>query len=94
MDYRYEGCFPSTMEDARQFLNHIVNELNIAIQNKELFQDTRLIVSELVVNGTLHGNGCNRSKRIFVRLHIDKDRVWIQVGMRTKDCSKVLAKDR
>jgi len=79
MNYIYEGSFSSTMEEAHEFLTNLIKELNIIVHNQELFQDIRLIISELVVNGTLHGNLCDCSKQVFVRLNISPKKIWIQV---------------
>lgn len=79
MEFSYEGSCCSTLESAKPFLLNLTSVLNENFGMNELMRDIRLIVSELVVNSTVHGNHGNCNKRVFVRLSVYPTKVLIDV---------------
>lgn len=79
MEFSYEGSCRSTLESAKPFLFNLTSLLNQNFGMNELMRDVRLILSELVVNSTVHGNLSNCDKRVFVRVSVYPSKILIDV---------------
>ena len=69
----------SDLAELQSGLKQIEETLSQAIPNKETFFNVRLILNELVCNGSIHGNGLDPQKEVKVRVLVDSKAVVIEV---------------
>lgn len=79
MKYIYKGSVCSDLETIRDFIEKIVSSLKEQISNSDTLFDIKVILSELIVNGALHGNECMNSKCISLTLKMDDNKLIIEV---------------
>ncbi len=79
MNFTYYGSVCSDLELIKNFLDEIMNKLNIIIQNGDTIFDVRLILNELVINGVFHGNECEDTKCVNLSLHVKDNKIIIEV---------------
>lgn len=76
----FQGSVPSDLAVVHDFLEMASGCLERHISNHERYFDAKLVISELVVNGALHGNCCSPKKRVslFVGLQADALRISVR----------------
>lgn len=74
-----EEVIPSELEQIDYFLSNAMNQVQKYITNEEDIFDIRLIISELVINGAMHGNHWNPDKNIFLNINLSPDDISICV---------------
>ena len=79
MKYIYKGTVCSDLETIKSFVEKNVNTLKGQISNQDILFDVKVILSELIVNGALHGNECVASKCISLTLKMDESKLTIEV---------------
>jgi serine/threonine-protein kinase RsbW len=79
MQYIYKGTVCSDLETIKSFVEKNISALKELISNKDTLFDIKVILSELIVNGALHGNECEAAKCISLTLKIDDDKLTIEV---------------
>lgn len=77
--YLYKGSVCSELDAIKSFVNDTLNNLKKIVDNNDLIFDVKLILSELIVNGALHGNECLESKNVDLYLELQKDKLIIEV---------------
>jgi len=60
-------------------LENIIEEVSKTIQDKELLFEVRLILSELVINGAIHGNKESKNKHINIDLQLEYNFIRIEI---------------
>lgn len=70
----------SDMCKVKPFLKRILNMIGEKIHDKNIMFDIRLILDELITNGVLHGNKCDRKKCVSLSIKIDSNKVRIEVS--------------
>ncbi|WP_245149634.1 ATP-binding protein [Peptoniphilus raoultii] len=76
-DYRGSSC--SDLFSVKNFIEKTLKKLNTYIDDKDLLFDIKLILSELVVNGALHGNCSDSHKKVYLKVMIDSQSIIIIV---------------
>ncbi|MDY0234952.1 MAG: ATP-binding protein [Gudongella sp.] len=79
MDFIYKGTVCSDLEIIKSFVEKNVSTLKDLISNTDILFDVRVILSELILNGALHGNECVASKCISLTLKMDDKKLIIEV---------------
>lgn len=79
MPYIYEGSVSSDIKDIKTFVQDIMKKLNMLFGDEDLIFDLRLILNELIINGVVHGNKCNREKCVKLSLQVIEDKIKIEV---------------
>lgn len=69
----------SDLDDVKNNLEDIVEQLNQLLKNEDLMFDLRLILNELVVNGVIHGNKLDENKKVELRVVIEDNNIQIKV---------------
>lgn len=76
---RIRGYVPSHVDYLQSFLAGTMDQIKEYVTDEDLIFDIKLIIDELVVNGAMHGNGWNESKRVFLKIELDPDELIILV---------------
>ena len=79
MKYIYKGAVCSDLGTIRNFVEKTISTLKEQISNNDILFDIKVILSELIVNGALHGNECMTSKCISLTLKMDDNKLIIEV---------------
>jgi anti-sigma regulatory factor (Ser/Thr protein kinase) len=64
-------------------VKYVVDDILLNIQedlNENAFFNTKLILSELIINGVKHGNLCDITKLLNIRIHINNNSIIIEVS--------------
>jgi serine/threonine-protein kinase RsbW len=69
----------SELSELQYNLKQMEETLSKAIPNKEAFFNVRLILNELVCNGSIHGNNLDPNKEVKVCVLVNKNEVIIEV---------------
>lgn len=77
--YIYTGSVCSELDAIKKFVNNTLDSLENILNDKDLMFDIRLILSELIVNGALHGNECLESKDVNLCLKLLGNKIIIEV---------------
>lgn len=70
---------PSELEKIDYFLSNAMEQVQEYVSNEDDIFDIRLIISELVYNGAIHGNQWNPDKNIFLNINLTPDDISICV---------------
>lgn len=76
---RIQGSVPSQLDTVNDFLSGAMRQIAVYITDPDLIFDIKLILNELVINGAMHGNKWNESKKVFLNIHLTDDRIQIIV---------------
>ncbi|NLJ77931.1 MAG: ATP-binding protein [Tissierellia bacterium] len=89
MAFKLHGSVCSDLDEIKDFINDILDRLDTVVEDENLMFDIKLILNELIINGVIHGNRCNRKKCIDLYLEIIDDAVRIEVKDQGKgiDCN-------
>lgn len=79
MTFKLHGSVCSDLADIRDFVKDILDRLKTVIEDEDLMFDLKLILNELIINGVIHGNRCNRRKCVDLYLEIVDDAIKIEV---------------
>ena len=79
MTYFYKGTVCSDLRTIKKFIEKIVKNLEVYIDDGDVMFDIKLILNELIVNGALHGNHCIMSKGVSLTLEMLDDKLRIEV---------------
>ncbi len=79
MKYIYKGTVCSDLETIKSFVERNVSSLKDQISNQDILFDIKVILSELIVNGALHGNECESTKCISLTMKMDESKLTIEV---------------
>lgn len=74
-----EDHVPSDIDYVGQFLSNAMEKIRKHVIDEDLIFDIRLIIDELVVNGAQHGNEWNSSKKVFLKVDMDREKMMISV---------------
>lgn len=77
--YKFNGSVKSDLCSVEKFVRGAVTELNNYINDKDMMFDLKLILNELVVNGAMHGNCKDCSKKVHLKMVMDKKSLMIVV---------------
>lgn len=69
----------SDLYKVKNIIDEIIDEVNRVICDDNIIFDVKLILSELVVNGVIHGNKHNESKIVDICLRIQDELIRIEV---------------
>lgn len=78
MDYKIEKKVHSDIKDVKNIVEEILQNIR-DILNENTFFNTKIILSELIINGVLHGNKQDINKNLFVKVMINKSCIIIEV---------------
>lgn len=79
MYFNYNGSICSDIELIKNFIDDILNKLNLIVENQDALFDIKLILNELIINGVFHGNKCMRSKYVNLDLEMKGDKLVMTV---------------
>ena len=79
MTYFYKGTVCSDLSTIKKFIDKILRNLEIYIDDADVMFDVKLILNELIVNGALHGNDRIMSKCVSLTLEMLDDKLRIEV---------------
>ena len=89
MKYKYSGAVISDLGAIKFFLDNILSEIEVFIEDENIIFDIRLILNELVINSAIHGNNLAENKEI--QLDIDLKNGSIEISVEDEgegiDCS-------
>ncbi len=74
-----QEVIPSEFEKIDYFLSNAMEQVREYISNEDDIFDIRLIISELVYNGAMHGNHWNPEKHIFLNINLSSNDISICV---------------
>lgn len=57
----------------------IINQIDELIKDKDELMEIRLILSELLINGIKHGNKGDINKKVYLRVLVSNNGVYIEV---------------
>lgn len=80
LNYVIEKSLVSDLEEIREDLQNIQNNLKDIIQDETLIFDSKLILDELICNGIRHGNQLNRNKTINVFINLCQEFLKIEIA--------------
>jgi serine/threonine-protein kinase RsbW len=80
MSFRYQGSVCSDLDDIKIFIQGILNKLKDIVDDEDLMFDLKIILNELVINGVIHGNGCNKNKCVNLFLEVMGGSIRIEVS--------------
>lgn len=61
----------SSLEDVKAKLSSILTQLEMLIDDKDILFEIRLILNELVINGVMHGNEMDDTKKVHLNVDIE-----------------------
>lgn len=79
MPYEFRASVDSNIEHIEVFNRRLVDILSKVIDSDEQLFDIRLILNELIINGALHGNGCDEKKFVSVSVYVGDSAIRICV---------------
>ncbi len=79
IDFIFQGTVCSELNFIQEFIDDVLEELEQVIESEEIMFDTRLILSELVFNGAIHGNKLRLSKSVALSVRIKHNKLIINV---------------
>ncbi|HHV38037.1 MAG TPA: ATP-binding protein [Tepidimicrobium sp.] len=79
MTFKLHGSVCSDLDDIRDFIKGILDKLKTIVKDENLMFDLKLILNELIINGVIHGNRCNKRKCVDLYLEITDDVIRIEV---------------
>lgn len=69
----------SNLEDLRNKINLVLKKLESIIEDEDTIFDIKTILTELLVNGVVHGNLLDESKKVYLDMNIEEDFINICV---------------
>ena len=79
LEFKYSATLCSDLDMIKNFVDEILNRINLVVKDKDIIFDIRLILNELIVNGVMHGNHCLNSKCVELILEVKNNQIKIQV---------------
>ena len=79
MVYSYTGHVDSDLNSVKKFIKYSMDQIVDYIPSENKLFDIRLIISELIINGAIHGNKLEKQKNIYLSIYISDNRVSITV---------------
>lgn len=79
MRYLYKGCVISDLGAIGPFVEDRLSELSPVITDEDKLVDIRLILSELLINGAIHGNQSHIDKKVSLRIEIESNNMTVRV---------------
>lgn len=79
MSFIFHGSVCSDLNDMRDFIKKVLLKLNDIIYDKNLMFDIKLILNELIINGVVHGNECDKNKCVSLILEVKDGILKIEV---------------
>lgn len=77
--YKFDDSVTSDLFSIEPFVKGAVSELEGFIDDRDAIFDIKLILNELVVNGAMHGNCKDCSKKVRLKMVMDKKSLMIIV---------------
>lgn len=79
MYYETKKRIKSNIDYVKIVVNEILVDINGILNDNQKF-NTRLILSELLVNSIQHGNHLDMSKYVYINIKIEKDLMKIKIS--------------
>lgn len=79
MYYETKKKIKSNIDYVKLVVNEILVDINGILNDNQKF-NTRLILSELLVNSIQHGNHLDMSKYVYINIKIEKDLMKIKIS--------------
>ncbi len=79
MYYETKKKIKSNIDYVKIVVNEILVDINGILNDNQKF-NTRLILSELLVNSIQHGNHLDMSKYVYINIKIEKDLMKIKIS--------------
>jgi len=79
MNFIFEGSVCSDLNDVKVFIGQVLDKLEKILNDDNLIFEVRLILNELIINGVVHGNKCNRNKNVYLFLQVKDNSIRIEV---------------
>ncbi|NLY08944.1 MAG: ATP-binding protein [Tissierellia bacterium] len=86
IEYAFKGMVCSELNFIQEFIDEIISELKEIISDEDIIFDTRLIMSELIFNGAIHGNKMRLSKSVRLNVSIKGSKMIINVEDEGRGC--------
>ncbi|CDZ75385.1 Hypothetical protein ING2D1G_1247 [Peptoniphilus sp. ING2-D1G] len=77
--YKFNGTICSDLAKLKDFLNITLCDLRKYILDEEVMFDLRLILDELIINGMVHGNSCDKCKNVNLTINLKPHSILIKV---------------
>lgn len=79
VEFKYSATVCSDLDMIKNFVDEILNRINLVVEDEDIIFDIKLILNELIVNGVMHGNKFVRSKCVKLLIEVKNNQVKIQV---------------
>lgn len=79
VEFKYSATVCSDLDMIKNFVDEILNRINLVVEDEDTIFDIKLILNELIVNGVMHGNQCMSSKCVKLSIEVKNHQVKIQV---------------
>lgn len=63
----------SSLDDVKYKINLVLSKLSKTIDDDDIIFDIRTILTELIMNGVIHGNSLDYNKKVFLDILLEKD---------------------
>ncbi len=69
----------SNLADVKEKTNLVLENLKETIKDEDIIFDIKTILTELVVNGVVHGNSMDQDKKVYLDITLENDELLICV---------------
>lgn len=79
MNYQIQRKIRSSIDEVKNIVDDILLNIQQDLNDKVIF-NTKLILSELIINGVIHGNHKDTSKYLYINVYIKNNCIIIEVS--------------
>lgn len=79
MSFSFDESVPSDLYIMKDFIQNVLEKLNVVIDDESVLFDIKLILNELVANGVIHGNEYDKKKKVNLSVKIVQKSIRIEV---------------
>lgn len=79
MTYNYKFEIKSDLSTVNKTVKNIIEDLSPCIDDKKLLFNIRLVLTELITNGIIHGNKKNENKKVFLEIVYGDEKILLRI---------------
>lgn len=79
MSFSFDESVSSDLYVIKDFIQNVLEKLNVIIDDESVLFDIKLILNELVANGVIHGNEYDKKKKVNLSVKIVQKSIRIEV---------------